>query len=767
MGNPDYPKNLQEWAEKYPEKYDLYKRWFSLKQTKGVYNFYNGFNNWFLNSGQAPVIYNELKTKKTVHSFEKYFFNHGFFEVEVDYDEKDVEEKEKEVTYKITTHSQYYIDTIEPQISSPVLDSLYHHHIKKTYLKPGTPFVFELFENEQARLTQLFRNSGVFHFSSDYIGFWTDSTHIDKYKKIVLKIPDRRVVEGDSAHLEPFRIITIKKVNVYTDFDMTAIDEQQNISENYEGITYYAPDKLRYNPKYLSDAIFIRPGMVYSDISKNLTVNHLRKLQNFKTSIKIDYIDNKDGTVSVNIYLVRLKKYAITTNLDATTSNIKPFGILGKFSFLDKNLFKGAEILELSFQGSFLNVSKDASTSDRFFNAFEVMINSSLTIPRIFFPLNTDKIIPKKMSPQSVINLSSGIQKNIGLDRQTLTTGLNYSWRSSERVGHKFDLYNLQYIENKNTENYFKIYQSEYDKLNETSENILGVPLPENNKENYELINSYMNHILDPDNHYEDSHPDDYDDVSDVNERKDILTEDILVPVISYGLNYSTKKNLNDQDFYFITGRVVSSGTLSTLLASKRNEEGKKVLFGLPIAQYIKTEFEFKKYWDMKNENIMVFRTFIGAAIPFGNSDNIPFSRSYNAGGSNDIRAWRTFDLGPGGELNTLEYNVGSFKMVTNLEYRFKVFDKIYSALFVDVGNIWDITDSNLVSEAGKFTGLKSLKNSAIGSGFGIRYNFGFLVFRLDIGFKTYEPYLISQDKWFTNYNFGNAVYNIGINYPF
>ncbi|RLD76287.1 MAG: hypothetical protein DRJ07_16585, partial [Bacteroidetes bacterium] len=92
---------------------------------------------------------------------------------------------------------------------------------------------------------------------------------------------------------------------------------------------------------------------------------------------------------------------------------------------------------------------------------------------------------------------------------------------------------------------------------------------------------------------------------------------------------------------------------------------------------------------------------------------------------------------------------------------------KIYSALFIDAGNIWDITDSNLVSEEGKLTNFSSLKNTAVGSGIGLRYNFGFLVFRFDTGFKTYEPYLDSENKWFVNYNFGNAVYNIGINYPF
>ena len=54
----------------------------------------------------------------------------------------------------------------------------------------------------------------------------------------------------------------------------------------------------------------------------------------------------------------------------------------------------------------------------------------------------------------------------------------------------------------------------------------------------------------------------------------------------------------------------------------------------------------------------------------------------------------------------------------------------------------------------------------AIGSGFGARLDFNFLILRLDIGFKTYEPYL-TGNKWLKNYNFANAVYNIGINYPF
>ena len=86
--------------------------------------------------------------------------------------------------------------------------------------------------------------------------------------------------------------------------------------------------------------------------------------------------------------------------------------------------------------------------------------------------------------------------------------------------------------------------------------------------------------------------------------------------------------------------------------------------------------------------------------------------------------------------------------------------------MFLDAGNIWDISGSEFVDEDAKFNDFSSLKDIAIGSGFGIRYDLNFFVLRLDVGFKTYEPYL-EGSKWFKNYNFARAVYNIGINYPF
>lgn len=767
LGNPDFAQTFEEWTAKNSKKTKSYDNIFSNKQTRVIYSSSNGFNNWFLNKGQAPIIYNDKKAKKSAKSLSNVFNSKGFFDAEVSYDVKQVKDKEIEVDYKITTNQQYYIDSISTEIESPVLDSIYKLKRDKSILKKGNPFVFDNFEQEENRLVSLFRNSGIYHFKKNSMGFWTDSIKGVYEKDVLLKIPNRVVRVNDSVYKIPYKVQKVTEVNIYTDFTIKNRGKKLNDSIKYKGYNFYSYGKMRYKPKHLMNSLFITPNHYFKDAERSLTRNHLRSLKTFSSAVDINYTENSDESLTADIYLTPLKKYALTFDLDATTSNIKPFGILGKSSFLGRNIFKGSEILELTFQGSFLNVSNDAANSSSFFNAWELLSSASLKFPRILFPINTSKIIPKHMVPHTSIDASVSFQKNIGLDRQTITGGMGYTWKSSKATGHRFDLINLQYIKNQNTDNYFVIYDSEYQKLNDANINITGDELPENKVDNYVEINEDMEFLLDPDNGFQDTYPDDYDEASDINERQEILTEDVMVPVFSYSFVYNSRKNVNDNNFSYFTARFVSAGLISTAIAPKENAGGQKLMFGLPIAQYFKTEFEYKKYWELKKDNILVFRTFVGAAFPYGNSTSIPFSRSYSAGGSNEIRAWRTFDLGPGAELNTLEFNVATFKLVSNLEYRFKLTNKIYSALFIDAGNIWDITDSNLYTEKAKLTSLSSLKNTAVGSGIGIRYDFGFLVFRFDTGFKTYEPYLISNKKWFVNYNFGNAVYNIGINYPF
>lgn len=781
-----------QWPDSKPEFKNWFGKTFSEKQLDALRRTSKGFNKWLLKSGNAPIISDKSKIKRSVTALERHYFNNGFWDATASFKELKKENKRINLEYSIRTGDPYFLDTITTKIESPVLDSLYLLHRDKAFVKQDQQYELTNFEKEEERLVNLFRNSGVYHFSTNVMAFDIDTTFNKERKQAVeLKIPNRLVQKGDSIYAEPFKIQKIKNVNVFTDFSFNTKDESVRDSASYNKINFYAIDKLKYNPKYLANAIIIQPDSVYKDSERDLTRKYLRDLQNFRPSIDIKYAENKDETLTANIFLTPLKKYSLGWDTEFTTSNIKPFGILGKLSFLNRNVFKGAEIFELSFQGSFLNTALGGDgNNESFFNALEIGSSASLKIPRILFPLKTSKIIPKRMTPKTNLSLSIGFQENIGLDRQNITGGIDYTWQSSKTTSHKFELLNIQYINNRNEGRYFEVYKSELNKLTSISDDIPPnnelntIPVPENRLAEFYETDDQGNLLLDDNNNrilkpfpyirfvldsvqLATSNPREYAFVNNVEEQRKILVEDVLVPVISYAITYNNRENFRDNNFSTFTGRLISSGTITTAFVNKTNENDRKELFGLPVAQYLKTELEHKKYWAFNENTTLVFRNFIGVAIPFGNSDAIPFSRSYRAGGSNDIRAWRTFDLGPGSEASTLEFNVGNFKFTSNLEYRFKLVNSLNAAFFVDAGNIWDISNSPVSSSEAKFTGFDSIKDIAIGSGFGARYDFGFLIFRFDIGFKTYEPYLSGSNKWFKNYNFKSAIYNIGINYPF
>lgn len=186
----------------------------------------------------------------------------------------------------------------------------------------------------------------------------------------------------------------------------------------------------------------------------------------------------------------------------------------------------------------------------------------------------------------------------------------------------------------------------------------------------------------------------------------------------------------------------------------------------MAYSQYIKTEIDLIKYFDLGNKNVIALRAFGGIAIPYGNSRSIPFSRSYFAGGSNDNRAWQSYRLGPGRSGGINDFNEANMKIALSAEYRFNVTGPWNMALFADAGNIWNALD-NVEDKEMTFNGLSSLKDMALGTGIGIRYDFSFFVIRLDTGFKTYNPGIKQGSQWFRELNFSKAVFNVGINYPF
>jgi len=760
-----------------PKKLERKTNLLSKKQLDKMIENKISLNNWIKTTGEAPVVVDEKKTEKSTTQLEKYYFSKGWFDVKTSYEIFKQDNQRATITYDVNTGKPYILDSIVTKIASPIIDSIYSNNLKVgSLIKSGDQYNEDNFSNERERLTTALRNSGLYHFGQDYITFDIDTTSSLSKVNTELIIKNRAIRNQDTTIRVPFKLYKIKDVNIYTDYTFENENSTLQAALEYNNFNLFSYDKLKYRPKAITDAVFITKGDVFRDIDRTRTYRYLSELQAFKYP-NIEYIENEnDTTLTANIYLSPKKKYELGFSFDVSQSNIQTIGFSFSTGLLIRNVFRGAETLEVSAVGS-IGASKDASTStDQFFDITELGARAKLTIPRFFFPFNTEKIIPKFMSPSTRLSFEVTGQKNIGLDKQSFTGFINYSWRPTNLVTNDIDLFNIQFVKNLNIDNYFNVYQNSFDSLEDIALNSYNTP-PE-----YIITDSQGNDALDitksdefmdlvvNDESYANSNPNDYQTVSNIQQRKERLTENNLIFASNFTYVKNKKESLLDTDFSILRTKIELAGNLlsnvSKVINLDKNDNGKYEIFGVPFSQYVKTELDYIKHWDLRKHNILAIRGFFGIAIPYGNSESIPFSKSFFAGGPNDNRAWTAYNLGPGSTQSSNEFNEANLKLALSVEQRFNILGRFNGAVFIDAGNIWNVLD-NVEDDKATFNNFGSLRDIAIGSGFGIRYDFSFFVLRFDIGFKTYDPSYDLGSRWFKDYNFGNAVYNIGINYPF
>ncbi len=761
---------FDQWLYKQPNREKRLITLLSKKQVDRMRESVINFNNWLKTTGEAPTIIDSLKTERSIKRLESYYWNNGWFNVSGDYKTIHSGKKRAKLNYYIKKGLHYTVDSIKTTIASKVADSIYQLHSDKSQIVSGKRYQTIDFENERSRISKIFRNSGLYHFDQDFIKFEADTVNTNHKVHIDFQIVNRPVTNGDSTVRIPYKVHKISKVNVITDGNHKNDQKKFRDSAYFEGYKLFSYDQLRFRPKALTDVISIRPNTIYSDKDRSLTYNQVNNLRMFKyPSIRYqtDPQDPNGTDLIANILLTPLKKYGVSFDFDLSTSTIQKFGIGFGGSLLTRNVFRGAEILELSGRGS-IGSSRDPMQEDtRFFNITEIGADLKLTVPRILFPLNTDWVIPKSMSPLTAMSIGLNTQQNIGLDKQNVTAVFNYNWKSSSRSTNLLDFFNIQYVRNLNTENYFNVYGTSLTNLENIANTLpngtLASPLTAQNADNFiaDIENGNLNAFLSSDQKQQ---------VANIKERKERLTEDNLIFTTNFTYLRNSKKNLYDENYSRLRVKLELAGNLLSTIAKasniERNSNNRYDLFGVEFSQYIKTEIGYIKHFDLGYRNVFAVRAFGGVAIPYGNANSIPFARSFFGGGANDNRGWQAYDLGPGSSGGLNEFNEANLKLAFNIEHRFNIAGSLYAAFFADIGNIWNISD-NEEEKTATFDGISDLGELAVGSGFGLRYDFSFFIFRLDLGFKTHDPARNADNRWFKGYNFSEVVYNIGINYPF
>ncbi|MEC4116763.1 translocation and assembly module lipoprotein TamL [Myroides phaeus] len=779
LAKPNADSLYHQWLKEHPGTNKTLEAILSKKQVNRLGESFviSGINNFLIKTGEAPVLIDSLKTAKSIARLSNYYFNKGYFDRTVVNKVDSVGVKKVKNTYTINTGLPYYIDSISTNITSQPLEDIYEKSKAKSKIKTNTVFDVQNFEDERKRVTAEFRDNGAYHFQELNIRYEVDTILQKKNKANIEMIIDPRTVKsGDTLIQVPFNIYKISDVNIYTD-NSSKNKEYVLDSVHYNNFNIYSSNKLQYKPKALTDAIFITKGSTFSDQRRMLTSRSISNLRTFNYPV-IEYIeDQRDSTgqsLISNIYLTSRKKMTFNPSLDITHSNIQDFGIGGSIGLLFRNVFRGAELLEINLKGALGSSKQMNNPNNVFFNVTEYGGDIKLTFPRLLFPIKTEKVIPKTMLPTTSMSFGHSQQRNIGLDKNNFNGIINYSWYPSRKNSFSVDLANIQYVRNTNPQNYFSVYKSSYKRLNDISKEYENVN-PDYVDQNGNLTiseggaNHFINEALSPDNPL-NINQQDYREIRSIEERRIRLSENNLIIASNVTFTNTTRTNITDNNFYTLKAKVESAGGLMDVImkstSSKEGPTGKKTILDVEFSQYVKTEVDFVKYWDLGHKKVIAMRLFGGLAVPYGNSNSIPFTRSYFSGGSNDNRGWQSYRLGPGRSGGINDFNEANMKLFFSTEYRFNVAGKWYGALFVDASNVWNVFD-DVEQEEYTFNGISSLKDFAIASGFGIRYDFSFFVFRLDFGFKTYNPSIESDRKWFKEFSLKESVLNVGINYPF
>ena len=777
LARPNKDSIFEAWLSKRPKRKQRLINKFSKKQLNQIKKSSLGLNGWLKKTGEAPSILDSLRIKKTKLNLERYYFSKGWFDRKIDYTVDTLGNKRATLSYNIETGQPYNIRNISKEIKTPILDTLYEKVKTESAIIKEKQFDIVNFKEERKRLTSHFRNSGVYHFSQDYVSFENDTINTNHNVDVKINIPNRVIRTQDSTTREPFKIYRIKEVNIFTDASFkNRSNSTPKKTATFNNFNFYNYNTLKYRPKAITNSVLINQGDLYSDLDKTRTYSYLSQLNAFKYP-NIEYVENVlDTTLTANIYLTPRKKYGLSFDVNVSQSNIQKIGFSFSTGLVIRNIFRGAETLEISALGA-IGASKDgAKSEDQFFDINELGADIKLNIPRLFFPFNTEKIIPKYMSPTTQLSTGFTSQKNIGLDKRTLNGRLSYNWFPKKTTNNTLDLLNLQYVRNLNPGNYFNVYQNSFNRLetiaidsySTPTEYIISNPdgsssLDISRADDFiETVSSDANFLV--------SNPSEYQTVRNIRERKNRLIQNNFILASNFTLTKDSRENNFDSDFSIFRLKLELAGNLlngaADLLDLKKNENGEFEVNDVAFSQYAKTEIDYIKLWNLGRSNVLALRSFVGIALPIGNSKTIPFSKSFFAGGANDNRAWTAYNLGPGRSDNNNEFNEANLKIAFSLEHRYNLFGNLNGAFFVDAGNIWNVLD-DVENPKATFDSFDSLKDIAVGAGIGLRYDFGFFILRLDTGFKAYNPTYSINNRWLKDFNFSNAVYNFGINYPF
>ncbi len=701
-----------------------------------IYNFAGepkkpkGIRNWLRNRvGEPPALTSQFDMGKSKQIQINILENRGFFYPQIAGTTTTTKSRKTKAHFEIITGPQYTIQNVEFVKDSTKLSQDVAAQQDKTLLKKDLPYNLDLIKGERERIDKMLKEIGYFYFKPDYLIIRADTTVGDHKVNMYVKVKNETPKNAETQYY-------INKVFVYPDYRLGRGNRNRGKKAISLDTSIRKPDTVfykryyivgntkKYKPFIFTQAMQFEPGDLYSRRDQNISLNRLVNMGTFKF-VKNDFEPVEGNKLNTYYYLTSYPKKSMRAEIGGLTKNDSRVGSQVSLSWRNRNTLRGAELLTIKGTAGF---ETQVGGSVKRPNTYQFGLEPSLVFPRFVIPF----INPKSSSvftPRTTVRLGYDLLLRQNLYRlHSFKAGYGYAWKEDVRKEHQFFPINITYVRT--------------DTLRR-------------------------------------------DTAFAVNYSNLIFNGIIIGPTYQYTYNSRGNGPPHHDDIYF-DGLVDLSGNILGLSqganVNGENPEAPKKLLGAQYAQYLKFQADTRYYINFNNNpnSIWANRILLGYGIPYGNSAQLPNVKQFFSGGNSSLRGFPSRLVGPGEfyykENGTTSYieTAGDIKLELNTELRAQLINFIHGAVFVDAGNIWTYRDNPLYPK-GKFETDKFIKQLAVSTGLGLRFDFKILVLRLDLGMPIRKPWLPEENRWvFNQIDFGspewrrdNLVLNLGIGYPF
>ena len=713
------------------------------------------FARWMTKTfGKQPVLMSWVNPGLRATVAQTVLRNHGYFGAYVDYESiTGRNPKTAKLSYKVSPGRLYTLDSVSVVGFPAEADSLIRSTASESHLKKGDAFDVSNLDAERQRISTLLRNNGYYYYQPGFASYLADTFVVDGKVQLQLKLAN----EVPPAALRKWYV---GRINI--DMRKTA---REVLTDSVKGRTLtvrFSGKKPPVRTRVLMADIKLRPRQLYShdnylqSVSKlnatglfssvNLTFTPRDTVHRSPFTVQQSPSDTQRSTFNVqrstsdtldltlNCTFSQPWDFYVETNFNART--IGRMGPELRMGITRRNAFRGAEKIDVNIHGSYEWATRNNKAD---MSNYEYGADASIEFPRIIAPFfggnrvrrdSVGRIIRRRRfyaTPSTLAKASTDIIRRPGYYKMHVVSGeWTYRWQTSAQSRHEFSPLTLKY--------------------------------------------QFMN-----------SHTYEFDSLAQQNPYLKVTMQDYFIPEMRYTYTYTSPVGYRNPIRWETTVAESGNGVaLYDLVMGRKWNEKDKTLFRNPYSQFLKFETDFTKTWTLDSQSKLVGHVSAGFIYAYGNSDWIPSTELFYVGGANSIRAFAVRGIGPGrfpGAANTmLSYLVqnGNTKLVLNLEYRRQLFGKLYGALFLDAGNVWNTKNlkTQLSDDVSDYTTTFRFadfyKQLAVGTGLGFRYDLDFLILRLDWGVALHVPYETCRSGFYNLERFsGSHTLHFAIGYPF